>query len=138
MGICARNKKNLHVSKGKFINRRRRPKSRTTEERKENVSPGSSTSPLEGSRIINLEQLASFVTNIGSHSKSCPMGNVTLIGETYHNGMASVLSAKCSSCRMEIAFQHHTRLREWEVGSVGRVMWQRCGGRCLLMVAMHT
>ena len=101
----ARNKKNVHVSRGKFINRRRRrPKSRTTEERKENVSHGSSTCPLEGSRIINLEQLASFVTNIGSHSKSCPVGNVTLIGETYRNGMASVLSAKCSSCRMEIAF----------------------------------
>ena len=27
-----------------------------------------------------------------------------LFGETYCNGMASVLSAKCSSCRMEIAF----------------------------------
>ena len=100
----AKNKKNPHVSRGKF-RKRRPPQCRNKEhDQKENISPGCSTNALEGSRIINLQQLASFVKDISSHSKSCLMGNISLIGETYRNGMASVLSAKCSSCRMEIAF----------------------------------
>ena len=40
-------------------------------------------SALEGNRIINLEQLAGFVSNISHHSQSCQLGTISLSGESY-------------------------------------------------------
>ena len=71
---------------------------------KENITPQESAAALDGSRIINLEQLAFFISDISSHSQSCEPGAISLVGETYRNGMASVLSARCGSCQTEIAF----------------------------------
>ena len=141
----AKNKKNPHVSRGKF-RKRRPPQCRNREhEQKENIGPGGSTNSLEGSRIINLQQLASFVKDISSHSKSCLMGNISLIGETYRNGMASVLSAKCSSCRMEIAFSTSQKVegvgsgKRWEC-NVAAVWGQMStgGGHAHLKETMST
>ena len=58
---------------------------------------------LEGCRIINLQELSTFITKIFSHPSTCH-GELSLVGETYCSGLASVLSAKCSGCRMEVAF----------------------------------
>ena len=133
----AKNKKNPHVSREKF-RKRLPPQCQNWEhEQKENISPGCSTILLEGSLIINLQQLASFVKDISSHPKSCLMGNISLvkhIAMVWH--LFSVRNVVAVKWRLH--FQHHKRLREWVVGSIGNIMSQLCGGRCLLVVAMHT
>jgi len=73
------------------------------------------------------------------------MGNISLIGETYRNGMASVLSAKCSSCRMEIAFSTSQKVegvgsgKRWEC-NVAAVWGQMStgGGHAHLKETMST
>ena len=60
---------------------------------------------LEGSRIINLKQLASFIEKVSTHSTTChQQGKITLIGERNREGLASVVAAKCSGCRLGVAF----------------------------------
>ena len=122
----AKNKKNQRVSREKF-RKRLQPQCRNREhEQKENISPGCSTNPLQ--------QLASFVKDISSHSKSCLMGNICLvkhIGMVWH--LFSVRSVVAVEWRLH--FQHHKRFREWVVGIIGSVMSQMCGDRCLLVVA---
>ena len=79
-----------------------------------------STTDIRGSRIIDLEKLAPFIAEVSSHSQSCQLGKVSLTGETYRGSLASILSAKCSGCRMEIAFPTSSRVgslngsRRWE------------------------
>ena len=51
-----------------------------------------------------MDQLQKFVAQVSSHSHSCQNGSISLTGERYREGLASVLSATCSSCRMEVAF----------------------------------
>ena len=55
-----------------------------------------STTDIRGSCIIDLEKLAPFIAEVSSHSQSCQLGKVSLTGETYRGGLASILSAKCS------------------------------------------
>ena len=57
-----------------------------------------------GCRIVNMDQLQKFVVQVSSHSRSCKNGSISLTGERYREGLASVLSATCSGCRMEVAF----------------------------------
>ena len=110
---------------------------------KENIAPQESTATLNVSRIINLEQLASFISDILSHLQSCEPGTVSLVGETYRNGMASVLSARCSSCRTEIAFSTSHKIngigsgKRWE-SNVAAVWGQMAtgGGHAHLSEAM--
>ena len=122
----AKNKKNQRVSREKF-RKRLQPQCRNREHKqKENISPGCSTNPLQ--------QLASFVKDISSHSKSCLMGNICLvkhIGMVWH--LFSVRSVVAVEWRLH--FQHHKKFREWVVGIIGSVMSQLCGDRCLLVVA---
>lgn len=72
-------------------------------------SPPEETCVLEGCRIINLQVLPTFITKISSHSSTCH-GELSLVGETYRSGLASVLSAKCSGCRMEVAFPTSSKM----------------------------
>ena len=116
-----KNTTNQHQNRGKFKHRispNRQPKKH---EDKETVQPNrENVSPLEGSRVINLDYLASFVNNVSAHSQSCKEGTISLTGESYRNGLASILSARCSGCRMEMAFPTSSRLgsqgcgRRWE------------------------
>ena len=79
-----------------------------------------------------LNQLASFDDDISAHFNSCK-GNVSFIGETYCNGMVSILSAKCCHCRLEIAFSTSTKIdgvssgKRWEC-NVATVWGQMCNG----------
>lgn len=63
------------------------------------------TGSLSGSRIVNLSQLGSFVTDISAHSQSCQQGTVFLCSETRRDGLASTLAAKCNTCNENISFK---------------------------------
>ena len=125
-------KKNTHTSRGKY-QKRKTSRCHTTLA-KENINVQCVTKPLEGNHIINWKQLASFVDDISAHTNSCK-GKVSFIGETYHSGMASILSAKCSHCRLEIAFLTSNKSDGVAVGSVGSATLRLCGDRCVLVVA---
>ena len=107
-----KNKGNPHISRGKY-KKHKQPICRLKQQDSEVQS-------IEGSRIINMEKLKSFVSDVSTHSKSCQLGTISLIGETYRGGLASVLSARCSGCRAEIAFPTSSRVaslsgtKRWE------------------------
>ncbi len=67
---------------------------------------------LEGSRIINLDQLQLYTENISKHA-------VVLNGES-RDGLASILSAKCTTCSHVIAFPTSTKVK----GTRGYKRWQ--------------
>ena len=99
--------RNTQISRGNYKKKFHPHKVRRADDKhyeKENIAPQESAAALDGSWIINLEQLAFFISDISSHSQSCEPGAISLVGETYRNGMASVLSARCGSCQTEIAF----------------------------------
>ena len=62
------------------------------------------------SRIINLQQLASHISDITAHAASCSkcfnsQGEaITLIGEQNRQGLAPILVACCNGCDMEFPF----------------------------------
>lgn len=97
-----KNKANTHISRGKY--KKKFPRRNKWQQQQENVTASTSKTSLKGSRIINMEQLASFVSDISSHLQSCQLGDISLVGETYRNGMASVLTAHCSGCQTNIEF----------------------------------
>ena len=51
-----------------------------------------------------MDQLQKFVAQVSTHSRSCQNSTISLTSERYREGLASVLSATCSGCRMEVAF----------------------------------
>ena len=108
-----RNKSNPHASRG-YYKRKKGPACRPKQDNTD------TTPQLQGCRIINLEKLASFIEDVSTHSQSCQHGTVSLVGETYCGGLASILSAKCSGCRIELAFPTSSKVsslggaRRWE------------------------
>ena len=97
-----------------------------------------SGSAVGGSRIVNLDQLQFFQTQVSTHSRSCQNGTVSLTGERYREGLASVLSATCSGCRMEVAFPTSSKVTRLGGGiNGGSATWQLSGGRCRPVEAMH-
>uniref|UniRef100_A0A1X7VSM6 Uncharacterized protein n=1 Tax=Amphimedon queenslandica TaxID=400682 RepID=A0A1X7VSM6_AMPQE len=59
------------------------------------------TTNTTGNRIVNLGNLINYTQAVSKHSRSCTTGVVNLVNKTKHDGLASVLSAKCS-CSHEI------------------------------------
>lgn len=108
-----KNKGNPHASRAKF-------KKRTPTSRWKRVNVEEPIGSFEGSRIINLKQLAAFIRNVSAHSQSCHFGTIYLTGETYRHGLASVLTAKCSGCCAEVVFSTSSRVstlkgkKRWE------------------------
>ena len=113
-----KNGQTLHKNRGKY-------QTIQNTQHEENTSPSVPLDSLDGSRIINLKELASFITDMSSHSQSCKTGTVYLVSETYKNGMASVLCAKCNSCYQEIRFTTCLKLggvgtrHRWETNVAG-------------------
>ena len=113
-----KNKESSHLSR-KWQKKRYLP---AKSKFKENVPPLASNidGNLDGCRIINLEQLAAFIQDVNVHSQLCQLGRVSLIGEIFRNGTASILRARCSSCNCEIEFPTSHRVdgigkgRRWE------------------------
>ena len=57
----------------------------------------------EGYRIVNLESLGHFVTDLTMHAIRCPCASgkkepVKLLGEVQNNGLASIIAAMCTGC----------------------------------------
>ena len=101
-----------HSSRGKFKKRALPPK----EMEKANVE-----ALPQGSRIINIKQLAALVEEISSHSCSCRKSSISLVGESNREGLASVLSAQCSGCQLKFAFPTSPK-----VGGVGKGKHWEC------------
>ena len=111
--------KNCHISRGKF---RKKVVPQPWKKEPAHTSQGEiSSSSLEGSRIINLAQLGSFIRNVSAHSASCRQGKIMLTGEHNRESLASVLSARCSSCRLEVTFPTSPK-----VTGVGAGQWWEC------------
>ncbi len=72
--------KNSNVSRGKF-KKRAVPQRWQTKKTAHGLQEGETKSPLEGSRIINLAQLAAFIRKISEHSASCQQGTIMLTGK---------------------------------------------------------
>ena len=73
---------------------------------------------LQGSRIINLDKLQKYSSDLTAHSLRCD-GTVTLTGEK-RQGLASILSGHCSVCDIEIILETSSKVkgargyRQWE------------------------
>ena len=63
-----------------------------------------------GSRIINIDKLGQYINSITQHSTQCG-GKVTLIGEK-RDGLASVLTSKCSRCDYKLSFDTSNKVHE--------------------------
>ena len=120
-----KNKYTPHQNRGKYVKKVKNSQKEDVTDQDavvdENISPPSLNSqPLNGSRIINLHELASFITHVSSHSHSCKSGTISLVGETHKNGLASILYAKCNTCNHELSFATSQK-----VGGVGnRMRWE--------------
>ena len=113
-----RNKHKPHQNRGKFVKRRKITQKDVTDQDlvvDENVSPPS-LNPLNGSRIINLQELASFITDISSHTHAEVEPFLLLVS----HGLASILFAKCNTCNHDISFTTSQK-----IGGVGnRMRWE--------------
>ena len=80
----------------------------------------------DGSRIINLEQLASFVNTFTQHVLSCPKSAlieegsaITIEGES-QQGLASIIGMKCNGCKTVLHMETSTKVR----GPTGNKRWE--------------
>ncbi len=71
-----------------------------------------------GCRIINLDNLKTFVSETSTHSGVCG-GEIVLSGES-KDGIASVLTAQCKSCKLEINFPTSSKV----AGPTGNNRWE--------------
>ena len=107
-----RNKENSNAHRGKC---RKKPPTRTGSKKPPTTSkkqpiPQCPPELENSSRIINLQQLASHISDITAHAASCSKcfnsqdEAITLIGERNRQGLASILVARCNGCDMEFPF----------------------------------
>ena len=73
---------------------------------------------IEGSRIINIDNLQHYIGRLTSHASHCG-GNVKLIGEQ-RNGLASILNSSCSKCGDCIQFETSPKVK----GPSGYKRWE--------------
>ena len=80
---------------------------------------------LEGSRIVNVSELAKGIHTLTSHSASCE-GACVLEGETMYSGLAVIFSATCTKCTacFSISSSHQVKTskgKRWAV-NLGAVL----------------
>lgn len=64
---------------------------------------------LGGSRIINLDKLQQYTTELTQHASSCE-GSIILSGEI-RQGLASIFSGKCSKCTRTITLETSSKVK---------------------------
>ncbi len=64
---------------------------------------------IEGCRIVNINKLEKYISELTIHSAHCG-GHFSLKGETRH-GLASILKAECSSCGHTIIFETSPKVK---------------------------
>ena len=67
------------------------------------------TLSIEGSRIINVDKLQQYMTNLTKHATKC-QGRIVLRGET-RNGLASILTGECTSCQYKILLETSKKVK---------------------------
>ncbi len=73
---------------------------------------------IEGSRIINIQKLQQYISQLTVHTTECE-GSVVLAGEV-RNGLASILTSRCSTCGHTITLETAQKVkgpkgyRRWE------------------------
>jgi hypothetical protein len=73
---------------------------------------------LKGSRIINIEQLLQYSSQLTAHASRCN-GSIMLSGET-RDGLASIFTGHCSTCDHTITFPTSQKVK----GPRGYVRWE--------------
>ena len=73
---------------------------------------------LQGSRIVNLDQLSKFVEQLTAHAASC--GSQIILNGEKRAGLASIISSKCSKCNFTIPLRSSERV----LGPNGKSQWK--------------
>ena len=88
---------------------------------------------LDGSRIVNMDELGKGIKMLTKHSAMCG-GECTVQGETMHSGLAVVLSAVCSKCKQVLTINTSKRLtmndktKKWSVNVAAVLSQMSTGG----------
>ena len=73
---------------------------------------------IDGSRIINIEKLQEYISSLTVHAAKCS-GDLLLVGEK-RDGLASILSTRCTQCDHSIVLQTSRKVR----GPRGYCRWE--------------
>ena len=121
----SKNKRNNRNSHRHVFKRRYHPyKYRNPACTQENVS-------IKGSRIVNLEKLQEYISKLTVHAAQC--GGEILISGEKQNGLAAIISTRCSKCTYTITLEtsrkycsacthgvpadHHVCYKNWDASS---------------------
>ena len=96
---------------------------------------------LEGSRIVNMHKLQSYISDLNTHNARCE-GSIIISGES-RDGLASVLSSHCSKCNHNIDLRTSEKVKgpngycRWECNLAA--VWGQmvtCGGQSHLQESL--
>ena len=73
---------------------------------------------LQGSRIVNLENLQQYITTLTAHAAQCS-SEIILEGER-RDGLASIISSRCSECSHKVLFETSRKVK----GPNGYQRWE--------------
>ena len=88
---------------------------------------------LEGSRIVNMENIRKGIDMLSNHSAACG-GECIMQGETMHSGLAVILSAKCAKSEQIITIDTSNRLtlknntKKWSINVAAVLSQMSTGG----------
>ena len=96
---------NLKKKRKSYINTHRHvyKKKKLPWQDQKNKDTQKQTVNLEGSRLVNIDQLQEYTDELNRHAMQC-QGSIVLSGEL-RNGLASVLSGRCSACKHTVKLQ---------------------------------
>ena len=108
----SKNKRNNHNNHCHVFKRRYHPyKYRNPACTQENVS-------IEGSRMVNLEKLQEYISKLTVHAAQC--GGEILISGEKRNGLAAIISTRCSKCTYTITLETSHKVK----GPRGYCRWE--------------
>jgi len=77
-----------------------------------------SSEQLKGSRIVNLDKLQEYIDRLVTHAVQC--GSQIILSGENRNGLASILSSRCSKCSFMIPLSTSRKV----VGPKGKLWWE--------------
>ena len=104
-----KNEKSLYSNKHRHAYGRKKLPWQARKSRQQNRSIQEQTVSLEGSRIINMDQLQQYTEDMTKHATQC-QGSITLSGEV-RDGLASIVSGDCSTCSHTIMLQTSKKVK---------------------------
>ncbi len=88
---------------------REREQHTQTMQAREGENDAEETVTIDCSRIINMSKLKQYMNDLTIHAAQCG-GAFTLAGET-REGLASIISGKCSVCRLTVSLETSTKVK---------------------------